>query len=70
MPDRRTHIARPVLAVEELATVLAALAFWQRNVIAVSGTFPSEWKIATGDHQFRPLDYRQIEALRKRIERA
>jgi hypothetical protein len=51
---------------EELATILAALRFWQRAGLG-GASKPQEWDIATNDGTVEPLTEEQIDTLCERI---
>lgn len=57
------------LAPDELATVLAALRFWQRQGLIVPCPSP-EWVIACDDGRLWPLNAGQIDALCERVNAA
>lgn len=54
------------LNIEELATVLAALRYWQRTGHGAAA-MPREWDIATDDGTLEPLDVDAIDALCERL---
>lgn len=54
------------LTPEELATILAALRYWQR-VGHGAGVMPREWDIATNDGTVEPLSVDEIDSLCEKL---